>query len=481
MKLLPARTFVPDLWRSLWLTKGRVARVLVALATLLVSTWIGFQYADNIFVHMPVIAAWLVSILVCFIAFFPAKASALFELKFKREHLVLLLLVAFSFSVRLFALPERPSGFHPDEAGYVQFAILHIFDPDNQEGTINPLRTGPDSQPILYSYVLYLNTVLFGWTIPGARMSSVLIGALAVAATFLLVDEMAGRRPAWLAAVLMSVYHYHVHWSRLALSNIWTTFLPPLALALFLRGWRKGNPIGALLAGICLGLSAHVYSGGYVVVLLLPLLFWQLWMKTRDRVGLTLYTGKMLVLAAVIAAPLVVFAFLFPQHFFGRANSVNGWSPVSMQIAMGSDLTPWTYFVEQVKRSFGAYNFTPEITGFYNPQTPFLMGFASILFLVGIGLAIQKRQYFPLLWITLVTILGGVMILGTPSSTHFIAAIPAICWLVALPLDHLFEKNPKWAYLLLAVVLATDLVFYFWIYNPAVNADLDVLFPEIVR
>lgn len=461
----------------------QIVRGIVIFASLALSAWIGFQYAGQAFVHPPVLLAWLAGILACFAVLYPFRGPALFGLRMNRARLGLLGLLVASFTIRLFDLPNRPPGFHPDESGYVEFAILHIFDPDNPDGTINPLRTGPDSQPVLYDYVLYLNTFLFGETIPGARMSSVVVGALAVGAVFLLMDEMAGRRMAWLSALLMSTYHYHVHWSRLALSNGWGAFLPPLALGLFLRGWQTGNPRGAVLAGLCLGLAAYVYSGGYVIILLLMLLFIKIWRDTGQPARLLAYTARMLAPAAVLAIPLVIFAFLFPIHFFGRIRTVYGWSPASLQTVLTPTFTLWDYFVQQVTRSFGAYNFQPDISGFYAPGIPFLVAAASILFLAGLGLAFRKRQWFPLAWVLLVTILGGVMMLGTPGSTHFIAVIPAICWLVALPLDALLENgHPRWAWTLLGIILLTDLVFYFILYDPlSPNVTLDLPFPLIVR
>jgi 4-amino-4-deoxy-L-arabinose transferase-like glycosyltransferase len=318
--------------------------------------------------------------------------------------------------------------------------------------------------------------------IPATRISSILIGTLAIASVFLMMNELAGRRMAWLTATLMTTYHYHVHWSRIALSNIWVTLLIPLTLGLFLLGWRKNNDKGAILAGLTLGLSAYIYSGGYFIIFLLIFLFIQTWRKTDNPHGLIKYTTKMLALALVVAMPLIIFAILVPEHFFDRAYIVRGWTDKAIQsISQGEIVTPWDYFQHQVKYSFGAYNFYPEVTGFYRPDAPFLIGFASILFLVGIPIALRQKQYLLIFWIFIVTVLGGVMLDGTPASTHFIGVIPAVCWMVAIPLDKLFEKNQmNWAYTLLALTLFTDLFFYFFIYASSPSLDLDAPFPIIM-
>lgn len=462
--------------QSFWENKSSRKQIVLASVVILISAWVGFRYAEEVFIGYLPILLWIFAVFLCFAALYPENKPTLFKIRRNHTWVGIFSLIAIAFLIRIINLPNLPIGFHPDEAGYIDFAILHIPNLENPYQTINPFRTGLDSQPVLYSYMLRLNTFLFGMTISGARISSVLIGALAIASMFLMMNEIAGRRMAWIATILLTTYHYHVHWSRLALSNIWVTFLIPLTIGLFLIGWRKNHTGGAVLAGISLGASAYVYSGGYFVIFLLIILFIQLWKKTSNHFGLIMYTTKMLSMAWAIAMPLIAFAILVPEYFFDRASLVNGWASEAIRLPMQEHL------YRQVTRSFGAYNFYPEVTGLYRPDAPFLIGFASILFLVGIPLAIYKKQYFVLIWILIVTILGGVMLDGTPASTHFIGVIPALCWMVAIPIDRLFEKNQaKWAFTLLILTLFLDLFFYFFIYASNPSIDLDVPFPIIIR
>lgn len=470
------QTSLTELWRHLWSDKRLVKRVGVAAFAILISVYIGVRYSGAAFISVFPILFWLWSILICFAALYPIQKTISFH--FSRTWIALIILLSIAFFLRTFELRSFPIGFHPDENGFVDFALRQVFNPDNMGETINPFRTGNNSQPILYHYVLRLSVALFGFSKAGARISSVIVGTLAVAGVFLMVNEMAGRRTAWLTAILMTAYHYHIHFSRLALNNIWTTLLLPLTLGFFLIGWRKPWKVGALLAGICLGLSAYFYAGGYIVIFLLFIVIWQIWKKTEDPIGLSIYTGKILTLALVIAAPLIIFALLYPQHFFGRVQEIYGWYPETMLAMRGSSARYGSYFIYQVVHSFGAYNYYADVTGFYTQAIPFLIGVSSILFPIGFVLAILKKQYLPVIWILIVTILGGVMSAGTPSSSHFIGAIPAICWLVAIPLDWLIEHNhPYWAYFLLAIIVITDLSFYFVFYAAHPSWILNTPFP----
>lgn len=476
--------FIARLWDHLWSTKQRARQVGIAGIAITISLWIGFRYAEDVFVSLLPIIVWVYLMILCCLALYPNHQRALIQISLNLSWLGLLLLLGVAILLRGFHLSSLPPGLHPDEAGYIDFALLHIPSIEYSWLYINPFRTGLDSQPILYSYVLWLNTLLFGSSILAVKISSVLIGTLSVAGAFLMMKEITGnRRLAWLMAILMAFYHYHIHWSRLALSNIWTNFFLCFTIGLFLLGWRKRHSGGAVLAGVCLGLTTYVYSGGYFVVILLAILFLQLWHKTTERLGLTIYSAKMVAIATVIAAPLIVFAFRVPEFFFGRANMIRGWTPPAiLAYSQGAEMSYLDYAIHQFQYSFGAYNFFPEVTGFYQPGIPFLIGFASILFMVGIVLAFKKTHSIALVWILIVTFMGGILLDGTPGSTHFIGAIPAICWLVALPIDKLFESgNHRLAYAILAVIIFTDLYFYFVVYAGTPSPDLSLSFPIVVR
>jgi hypothetical protein len=83
-------------------------------------------------------------------------------------------------------------------------------------------------------------------------------------------------------------------------------------------------------------------------------------------------------------------------------------------------------------------------------------------------------------WVLLSVIFGGVMLTGAPSSSHFVVVIPAICWLVAIPIDWLWQKNyPAAATIALVAIMATDLIFYFTIYVPGEPRDLFNAIPPL--
>ena len=126
----------------------------------------------------------------------------------------------------------------------------------------------------------------------------------------------------------------------------------------------------------------------------------------------------------------------------------------------------------------GAFVAVPDVTGFYGPGVPLTLGLAALLFVAGALWSVHKRRFIPILWILLTILLGGFLLTGAPSSSRYTVSIPAICWLIAMPLNWLIEKGQRYLALgLLVVVVMTDLLFYFAVYVPSAPVDLIHSFP----
>jgi len=177
---------------------------------------------------------------------------------------------------------------------------------------------------------------------------------------------------------------------------------------------------------------------------------------------------------------MVAFALHDPQAYLQRTQTVMGWSAETIRIILGPEATLGQYFWYQLTRSFGAYMVFPDDTGFYRPGMPLVFGPAAIAFSVGLLWALYMKKWLPVLWLFLTALLGGFMLSGPSGSSHFVVSIPAICWLMALPLNWLAEnKHKRLAWGLLALILAVDVIFYFGFYAATPSGDLVNPFPPI--
>jgi hypothetical protein len=179
---------------------------------------------------------------------------------------------------------------------------------------------------------------------------------------------------------------------------------------------------------------------------------------------------------------LIAFILAEPGLFFERSRVVFAWTPTYITQITGNSQDLWNFFWYQFVHAFGAYNFFVDGTGFYAPRIPFLIGLASPLMVAGLVWAIYKKQNLLAIWLIGVTILAGIMVTGTPSGSHFIASIPAICWAVACSLDWMMARGwTKLAIAALVIMLITDLVFYFGFYYATPHGDLTLPMPPFPK
>ena len=177
-----------------------------------------------------------------------------------------------------------------------------------------------------------------------------------------------------------------------------------------------------------------------------------------------------------------MFALRDPANFFARMSQIIAWKPDAIMILTHGQPDLPAFFWYQLTHSLGAFTTYPDNAGFYAPGVPLLIGLAVPLFVIGIARSIWSRRSWgvPVLWIVLTALLGGFLLTDPPSSSHYVVAIPAICWLVAIPMSWLVENGRRpWAIVALLIIVATDLVFYFAVYVPGNPRDLIHPFPPL--
>ncbi len=447
-------------------------RTLVVLACFLTALSLGYASSDQFMVQPWLPWAWIACVIVSLFSLLPLARP---QQSVDRKDRWIFAVVLLAGLLRVIRLETIPGGFHVDEWGAADFALRYVVPPLDR--TISPFVTGHSAQPALYFYVARLSLAAFGERIAGLRMSSVLAGSLAILPTFALISLLHNRRAAYLAAVLMATYHFHIHWSRIGLNNIWDTLWVPLILALFVWGWKHDRPGGAALAGLALGLSQYFYAGSRIGIFLLGYVVIRSWRTDRDDARLVSHLGRLVGMAAVVAGPLAVFAALNPEIFSNRLTSGLLWDPFATALPRTAPT-----FLPSVPQQFiwSLLSFTaiPEGAGFYRPGVPLVIGLAVPLLLAGVLWQIHRRQWLPVLWLGLTMFFGGFLLEALPASNHYAVAIPAICWLVASPLEALTGFGRKrWALLALAILVATDLYFYFGIYAQSPSLDFIHVFP----
>jgi len=358
----------------------------------------------------------------------------------------------------------------------------------------NPFVMGYMSMPTFFYWPLSWSLRLAPSSMTALRLPAALVGAATIPILYLFARRLWGRQAAFLAALFLAAYDYHVHYSRLGANNVWDALFVLLALWTLDRGLTASTETGQtrflILTGLVMGLSAYFYTGARLLPPLVAIYLLFLWVQQRfhpERAravkGLDRRLVLLLVLAFLIAAgPMLNYALTHPDDWNARLNQVgiiqSGWLAREPGLTGKSTLQ---ILAEQFLRAAGAFHVFPDRTVWYGAQRPLLGPLAGVFALLGMVWALahwrERRYFLVLLWFWSVVISGGMLTESPPSSQRLVIAIPAVALLVAFGLEQtvrlaraLLRVDRHWGNLvlgLLGLVLAANSVrFYFVDYSP---------------
>ncbi|MDX2166965.1 MAG: glycosyltransferase family 39 protein [Deltaproteobacteria bacterium] len=228
--------------------------------------------------------------------------------------------------VRVVGLQTLPPGLFCDEAGlgYNAYLIGHTGRDENNE--LLPLYVwsfGVSYKNPLFIYTATIPVALFGLSEFSVRVTSAFFGVLAVLGIGLLGRLAFGTAGGLLAALLLAVVPWHVHFSRIAYELIAFPTVFFFAFAALAAGVR-GRPRWLLLAGPLFSLCFYAYVPSKLFVplfLLAALLIYgrKLW-AVKGTVALAV------ILMIITAVPVLVFDLQHrdrSQQYFSRTTTLN--------------------------------------------------------------------------------------------------------------------------------------------------------------
>ena len=345
----------------------------------------------------------------------------------------IMLLGLLAFGLRIYNLELQPYAMINDEGevGKEALRILRGLQTDF-------FATGWGGQPIWSFVPTAISVGLFGNTTFAVRLVSVMQGTLSVIFIYLLAREAFDRVTAFLAAGLLAMLPFHIHFSRLGVCNVIDAFFSSLVLWLTYRALRRGQITGYLWAGLAAGLTVYSYLGSRLVMALAVGLLGYAIVQQRDYLRthwrhLGVFGGALL----IVAAPMLSYFFRHPDLLLGRLNAEgilnNGWlKQMAAQQGYGQPL--WHQFV----RSTLVYISSGAPSGFYNSPQPYLVPLAAVFFLLGMGYVVWRlrdwRYWGLLAWFWAVVILGSMLTVGAPTSQRLIMSAPVLTLITAIGL-----------------------------------------------
>lgn len=367
------------------------------------------------------------------------------KIRSNRIELILLLIVLIlALVMRTVDLSTHPYPWSGDEASIGSEAARIL----NGEIT-NFFETGWSSQPNWSFVPTAITEMIFGKNILAVRITSVLVGTLAVLFVYLAGRELFNPTIALMAGAFLATLPYNVHFSRVGVNNIVDSMMSALIFWLIARAIKKDDIRYYYAAGMVAGLCLYTYAGTRLALILGG--FTLLFLILRQKSYLSSHWKHLIafcVATIVSAAPQAAFFARHPDIFIGRLGQegilFNGW--LSQQ-AIQTGKSVWEILFNQFTRTTMVFIASAAPGNFFNSPYPYLTILGSILFLLGMGYALayflETRHFIILIWFWMVILFGGILTLNPPANTRLLMTSPAVALFMALGTFKILEYLQK--------------------------------------
>lgn len=348
----------------------------------------------------------------------------------------------------------------------------------------NIFVTGWFSFPTLFSFIQSLSIRLFGHTTEALRLVSALVGALTVGSVYLFGKSMFNQRTGIFAALALSALHFHIHFSRIGLNNIWDGLWYTIAIGALCLGWETNKRWAYLLAGLALGFAQYFYvssRGLFGIIFAGVFVAFFIQRKKLQRVLPDIFL--LFLVTMIVVMPLAWFYIHQPNQFLAPMARVSFLKTVDQMMATTGE-PAWRIIARQVGIGLQAYTIVP-VRFWYTPETPILRPIFAAFFYLGFVLLLLKyrdsRLILLTLWLTAFGVIAGFSE-SAPAAQRYVASAPACALVVGLglhgsteTLETLWQKFSKvftaLSYIVLCVAMVSDLYFYFFDYHSKESID----------
>ncbi len=389
----------------------------------------------------------------------------------KKLHLLLslLLLSVFALTIRLVSLSTIPPNVSPDEADNLRvvYRILMGKGPGFFDLDWKPA-------PAFSVYVISLFMRIFGLSIVGMRMASVVLSVGAVIVFYLFARRDLSEFASLWGALLLSSGLWYLHFSRNAWDNIQVSLFT-MGAALFLdlatrqKNWRFYVSTGVFAS---LGLYGHL-AGRPIILAILGYLPLALFLNPHDRKQILKGYAIILLTAMILFLPQTRIIWKRWEYFNTRVRLLWIWNIERPYLGDTSTTQILLHQVERTLRSF--FLMDPRVNAYGLNQKYLRLGWAfldplsSVLYWVGLVVSLFMWKRTALWWCFLVVLLFPIQILssGTPDGARAIGVAPFLYLFIALGIDRILywgRRHRRAVMGLVAVVVSVAVAINLWAY-----------------
>ncbi len=378
------------------------------------------------------------------------------------EMCLVVLIVALGFALRAYGLDSIPGGFHGDEGEWAMDAVAIM------EGRlVPPFGTGWDRHPSMFSYLQAFTMKVFGMNVTGVRMLSAIAGTLTLLGLYLLVRRMFGRWAAMVAAFLLAVSHWHIHFSRLAMNDIEVPLLTMLIVYFLYRGVESRRPLDYCLSGMSLGLCFYFGNKSHLLPPLIVLLFLYLVIFKRGFLRHQWRNILVFLIATLLTfAPLGLF---YSQRrwegfVFARLQNRSIFNNLDRFYAVYGTKEVWDVLRIQTERTVLLLNYYTDAGIFLTfTHEPLLDYFTAAIYVLGLAYSLyhwrEAKHGLLLCWYG-VTLQGSILSIIAPQAHRIVGMIPVPFIFAAIAIERFRGELAKVASWRKAIYSALPLALF---------------------
>lgn len=346
------------------------------------------------------------------------------------------------FFLYLYKLADIPSGFHGDEGVVILFSLKIL-----REGISSLMGVGYHNHPIMTYLPPVVTMKLVGTNMLGARLSSSLIGIIAIPIFYFFVKNNWGRQVALFSAIFLTFSHWNIAINRLALMNNQTILIGILTFFFLLRAFESKMYKDFVVAGIAAALNIYLYAGGRIIpIIVFSLLIYQV---VKERKSIAKYLRNVFIFFlffVVTALPQALFFIKNPDLFSSRFESIYIFSPGSAYWTDEAykNKSVFNVVLEQTKKTFNISTRGGDTSGQYGYRgrvlsIPLLL-FLVMGFTVLVRNIIQTKYILLLAWFFLPLVFGEIIMVDPFFFPRASPAIPPLFIIIGLGAGFVWRK-----------------------------------------
>jgi len=371
----------------------------------------------------------------------PSGASGLSFIVHRSSFIILTLIVVVAIALRVIGLGDVPPPFFRDEAekGYNAWCLWKTG--ADYEGRRLPLFINVFGAytSAIYQYATAPLVGIFGLKVWTVRLTAALVGIATVVFLYLLARALLDLPTALVAAAVLAISPWHVHFSRWAQQGIFMPLLFTLAAwgtVRFRQGWRAGLPIAAA----AIGLSAYAYDVGRVLAPLFLLLL--VAVARRDLRQCKVWAIVSALVLAIFVAPTLWFVIHQPDEALARFRRISIAQPGMLPAqVVGQFVVNYAKHFDPIYLAFRGDREPRHSIGktgeIYPLELPFLL--LGIYFLArrrnaACGELGRAAAAMIIGWIAIAPVASSMTNVGIPHALRSLAAVPAFALAIAVGL-----------------------------------------------